>query len=49
MQIVPSDARTYSTPLLQLWYEMAGWGGGEGGYLEPLFYAILESFNLVHR
>ena len=34
MQIVPSDARTTAgTPLPQLWYEMAGWGGGEGGGL----------------
>ena len=55
MQIVPSDARTYSrhilTPILVRDGGVGGGGGGGGGIWnpEPLFYAFLESFNLVHR
>ena len=50
MQIVPSDARTYSKHTLIP--TLVRGGGGGGGVIwnpEPLFYAILESFNLAHR
>ena len=47
MQIVPSDARTYSRHTLTPTMVRDG-GVGGGGVIwnpEPLFYAILESFS----
>ena len=49
MQIVPSDARTYSKHTLTPTLVRGGGGGGVIWNPEPLFYAILESFNLAHR
>ena len=49
MQIVPSDARTYSKHTLIPTLVRGGGGGGVIWNPEPLFYAILESFNLAHR
>ena len=48
MQIVPSDDRTYNKHTLNPTLVRGG-GGGVIWNPEPLFYAILESFNLAHR